>query len=122
MANHDENGVVTNATNNYHQGLYRLDQYLFSGAPCIIGVDYKSQQQHNLASEGGDGMTDHFVTIVGMVINMRDGSTNYFFYDPGSSKRGSSPNNIISMDGCLLKGRTAAKNTPFIVTTIRKNK
>ncbi|MGM9830880.1 MAG: RHS repeat domain-containing protein [Paludibacteraceae bacterium] len=121
MTNHDINGVVTTATQDFQLGLYRLEDYLSNGMPCIIGVDYKNEQKHNLAPNG-DGMTDHFVTIVGMTINVNSGNISYNFYDPGSQYRGNNPNNIIFLEGNFLKGLTAARGNPFTVTTIRKNK
>ena len=119
IATHDENGVVNGTTSNYMQGLYRLEAYITNGMPCIVGVDYKSKQEHNLTSNGGDGMTDHFVTIVGLIYNLADGTAKYRFFDPGSRK-GANLDNIITPRGNYLTGYTAARRTPFIVTTIRR--
>jgi hypothetical protein len=122
MTTHDANGVVNgpSAVKVLNQGLCRLEDYLTNGMPCIIGIDYKADQKHNLAPNG-DGMTDHFVTIVGMMYNVQNGTTTYNFYDPGS-QRGANINNIITFNGTYLKGLTAARFSPFKVTTIRKNK
>ena len=122
MATHDANGVVNgpNAEIVLKQGLCRLEDYLTNGMPCIIGIDYKTEQKHNLSPKG-DGMTDHFVTIVGLTYNMQTGATTYNFYDPGSVK-GADINNIITFNGTYLTGLTAARLNPFKVTTIRKNK
>ena len=122
MTTHDANGVVNgpSAVKVLNQGLCRLEDYLTNGMPCIIGIDYKAEQKHNLAPNG-DGMTDHFVTIVGMMYNVQNGTTTYNFYDPGS-QRGANINNIITFNGTYLKGLTAARFSPFKVTTIRKNK
>ena len=120
MATHDEDGVVNGSTRNWQEGVSRLNVYLQDGEPCIVGIDYKAQQQHNLAPYG-DGMTDHFITIVGMIIDVQKGSTTYRFFDPGSV-RGARPSNIICVVGSFLQGRTAAHESPFKVTTVRKNK
>ena len=118
MATHDGNGVVNGATQNYQQGLCRLENYLSNGIPCTIGVDCKPLQEYNLAPNG-DGMTDHFIVVVGMTLMVKDGSTTYRFFDPGS-KNGAGLNNIIVPYNGFLTGYTAARRSPFQVTTIRK--
>ena len=122
MAIHDENGVVTAPSPNVPLGLNRIENYITNGSPCIVGVDYKSKQIYNTTQQGGDGMTDHFITIVGMRIDVLSGKVSYQFYDPGSQYRGQSPNNMIMLSNGLLRGKTAAFGNPFTVTTIRRNK
>ena len=122
MAIHDENGVVTAPSQNVPLGLNRIEDYITNGSPCIVGVDYKSKQIYNTTQQGGDGMTDHFITIVGMRIDVLSGKVSYQFYDPGSQYKGQSPNNMIMLSNGLLRGKTAAFGNPFTVTTIRRNK
>lgn len=120
MTTHDAHGVVNGVTEDYMKGVYRLEEYLTQGMPCIVGIDYNSEQKYNLAPTG-DGMTDHFVTIVGMTFYVQKGITAYNFYDPGSMN-GANTSNIINLVGAFLQGHTAAYGNPFRVTTIRSNK
>ena len=119
MATHDANGVVNGSASEdvIKQGIYRLENYITNGMPCIIGIDYKKEQVTN----NKDGMTDHFLTVVGLMYNLQTGTTNYFFYDPGSW-RGASPNNVMNLVGGFLQGKTTAYGNPFKVTTIRRTK
>jgi len=120
MANHDANGVATTPTANATAGVQRIESAIMDGNAITVGVDYKPQQQNNLAPSG-DGMTDHFVAVVGMNVNVQTGSTTYRFYDPGSSRNGDSSANTMSSQGGFLQGRTAAYSQPFKVTTVRNS-
>jgi len=122
MANHDANGVVTTPTANAAAGVNRMETAIENGYAITIGVDYKSQQQHNFAPNG-DGMTDHFMSVVGMTVNVQTGNTTYQFYDPGSSANGNSPANTMSLQGGFLQGNLSfGKQSAFKVTTVRKNR
>ena len=120
MANHDANGVATTPTGNLQTGVNRINGYMEIGHAVTVGVDYKQVQQHNFAPSG-DGMTDHFVAIVGMTYNCKTGEMTYNFFDPGS-KTGNSPSLIIRQQDGFLQGNLASNNNPFKVTTVRKNK
>ena len=135
MVNHNSDGVATTPTNNVQQGLSVLNSNIEKGLAVVIGIDYKMKQKHNLdkaqvdakgisqTSSYGDGMTDHFITVVGEMYNCKTGATSYYFYDPGSPANGSSPANVIQMSNGYLQGRTAFGNPAhnFKVTTIRRN-
>jgi hypothetical protein len=123
MAKHNTNGQATTPTASANAGINRIESEVASGSAITIGVDYKAQQKHNLAPNG-DGMTDHFVTVVGMTVNVETGTTTYRFYDPGSRVNGNSPTNTMSLRGGFLQGTVAfpAQNRDFKVTTVRKNR
>jgi hypothetical protein len=123
MANHDANGVVTTPTTNAVVGVNRMEAAIENGNAITVGVDYKPEQRHNLASNGGDGMTDHFITVVGMIYSVKTGNTTYRFYDPGSRSNGNSLANTMSLQGGFLQGNLSfGRQIPFKVTTIRKNR
>jgi hypothetical protein len=124
MANHNANGVVTTPTANAASGIDRIELSIMNGNAITVGVDYRQTQKYNLASNGGDGMTDHFISVVGMNYNIKTGNSTYQFYDPGSgAPHGNSPANTMSLQGGFLQGRTAfPPNSIFKVTTVRKNR
>ena len=127
MADHDANGVATTATANVASGINRIEtEIVDNGHAITVGVDYKPKQVNNLSSSGGDGMTDHFVAVVGMNVNVQTGTTSYRFYDPGSRTNGNNAANTMSLQGGFLQGRTAftvgGQQQPFKVTTIRRNR
>ncbi len=68
-----------------------------------------------------NGMTDHFVTIMGMTIDLKTGETSYRFFDPGSSS-GNRDGLFITPKSGFLTGETAVSGKPFTVTTVRRNK
>ncbi len=119
LANHDDNGVVTTSTGNLQAGVARINKYIESGVAVTAGIDYKPSQTHNKAP-AGDGMTDHFIAIVGMTYHCTSGETTYNFFDPGS-RSGNNQGLTISSRGGFLQGNTATSQKPFKVTTIRKN-
>jgi RHS repeat-associated protein len=125
MANHNANGVVTTPTANAASGIDRIELSIMNGNAITVGIDYKAMQQHNLSPKG-DGMTDHFVAMVGMNVNIKTGNTTYRFFDPGSRSNGNSPTNTMSHQGGFLQGRTAfrymGQQQPFKVTTVRQNR
>jgi hypothetical protein len=119
MAKH-RNGVVTTPTANAYDGVKRIENTIESGHAITIGIDYKTQQQHNFEPQG-DGMTDHFITVVGMTFNVKTGNMTYQFFDPGSPRNGSNASNTMSWQGGFLQGKIAfGKRSPFKVTTVRK--
>lgn len=122
MANHDANGVVTTPTANSRAGVNRINSSIERGYAITIGIDYKPKQKHNIAPRG-DGMTDHFMSVVGMNVNVQTGNTTYQFYDPGSAQNGSSPSNTMVLQDGFLQGNVAfpAQNRKFKVTTVRQN-
>lgn len=113
-ANHNANGQATTPTANVDTGIKIIENEASNGFTITIGVDYKAQQKHNLAPNG-DGMTDHFVTVVGMTVNIETGTTTYQFYDPESRANGSSSSNTIPLSGSSLQGKVAfsAQNRDF---------
>ena len=134
MVNHNSDGVAVSPTNNVQQGLSVLNSNIENGMAVVVGIDYKPKQKHNLdkaqiaASNSnqtyiGDGMTDHFITVVGEMYNCKTGVTSYYFYDPGSKTNGSSPSNVIQLNNGFLQGKTAFGNPAnnFKITTIRRN-
>ena len=121
MANHNANGVVTTPTANGAEGVERIKLSIMNGNAITAGVDYKSQQQHNFAPNG-DGMTDHFISVVGMNYNLKTGNTTFQFYDPGSSRNGNNSANTMSLQGGFLQGNLSfGKQPTFKVTSVRKN-
>lgn len=122
MSNHNDNGVTTTPTSISTEGINRINSAIENGYAITIGIDYKSQQQHNFAPNG-DGMTDHFITAVGMTINTKTGNTTYQFYDPGSRANGNSSSSRMSLQGGFLQGKLSFEKHPiFKVTTVRKNR
>jgi len=128
VANHDENGVVTTANGNQNEGQAIMDITIENGGTLMVGVDYKSKQTDNKSSTGGDGMTDHFVTVVGKTETLSNGTvtgTTYRFYDPRTShvSKGTHSTNTFSKNSKgLFKGSYYKKSKNYTVTSIRKNK
>jgi RHS repeat-associated protein len=133
MVNHNLDGVATSTTNNVKKGISILNNNIENGLAVVVGIDYKAKQQHNLDKSQikargakqnyiGDGMTDHFITIVGSMYNCNTGVASYYFYDPGSRENGSNLSNVINISSGYLQGVTAFKpNHEFKLTTIRPN-
>ena len=133
MVNHNFDGVAISTTNNVEKGISILNNNIENGLAVVVGIDYKAKQQHNLdrsqiKARGvkqnyiGDGMTDHFITIVGSMYNCNTEAASYYFYDPGSRENGSSLSNVININNGHLQGVTAFKpNHKFKLTTIRPN-
>ncbi len=94
----------------------------------MVGVDYKSQQTHNKTSDGGDGMTDHFVVVVGKTETLSNGSVTgktYRFYDPRTAhsfKGTDSSNTLQRNSNGLIKGGYYNNSKSYTITTIRRNK
>ncbi len=116
MAIPNGNGVAIRPSNTVDEGLSRLTDYISSGQAVTVGVDYKPDKGTNT-----DKMTDHFVAVVGMCENYKEGTTTFRFFDPGSSRNGASPSNVMKMQNGFLQGKLAFGNLKFKVTTIRKN-
>ena len=127
VATANSDGVVTGANTNASNGLSVIDKTLEGGEPLMVGVDYKPKQKHNLSSNGGDGMTDHFIVIGSKTETLNKGnvtSTSYRFYDPrtGHSSNGTSKDNTLKRSGNLLKGSYLKGTHKYTVTSVRKNK
>lgn len=115
MTHHDENGVATTPTHNVTNGIERLSENIKNGKAVTVGVDYKTTQKHNKAPTG-DGMTDHFVTVMSLTEHMKGSYVKYIsfrFFDPGT-KKGNSPSNEF-----FISNDTLIKGTKYTVTTVR---
>ena len=126
MTNHDSNGVATTPTVQAEQGVATLLGSLQEGKAVTVGVDYKPKQVHNLSSSGGDGMTDHFVTIVSSTTSLTTGETTMRFFDPGTSHKnvGTQQSNVFrynegKLQGTFNKAGGRGYNN-YTVTTVRK--
>ena len=90
-----------------------LDKMLKLGLPVVVGVHHTYRYGYN------EGTTDHFILIV------RKGWDNlgmyYQFYDVGSEKHGTNPNNKLRLHGGFLKG-SRKDGREYVVTQIRSFK
>jgi RHS repeat-associated protein len=97
MTKYNDNGELT-IQPGLKDGRAMIDNYLKSGKPVTVGVDYKSGHTGN-----GDETTDHWIVIVGSQSG-KDG-TSYYYYDPQTSQEsiGTSSNNKLTLqkDGTL---------------------
>ncbi len=121
----DSNGVVNGKTGNLDSGVKRMNSTLENGKPVEVGVDWKAKQTHNFKKNGGDGMTDHFIVIMGKTETLNNGAvqgTSYRFFDPGTQVRsnGVSKYNTLSVTNGYLKGSYLNGRKKYTVTTIRK--
>lgn len=53
---------------NFVFGIEKLCSSLERGIPVVAGVDY-GPGSNNSIEKGGDGMTDHYVAIIGVTLN-----------------------------------------------------
>ena len=83
---------------NFFYGIEKLCSSLENGIPVVAGVDY-GPGSNNPIKDHGDGMTDHYVAIVGVTLNFsKDNSTGKAFIS-GGNLRYANPGNISSSDG-----------------------
>lgn len=117
MTHYDSNGRATTATNNFVYGLNYIDGQLQQKKPVIVAVDYK--EKTSMGSTRLDQAGDHFVIIVG------GSQTNgYHYFDPatGDKEKGTSPNNVFTIEGDLMKDTNTCIGSYYILTSIRENK
>ena len=93
---------------NFVFGIEKLCTSLENGIPVVAGVDYGPGSSNSI-NDGGDGMTDHYVAIIGVTLNFsKDNSTgktsisggNLRYANPGnnSSSDGLNPNNLFTIN------------------------
>lgn len=122
MTHHDANGVATTPTADAQKGIERLSENIMDGKAVTVGVDYKDKQIHNKAPYG-DGMTDHFVTVMSMTEHLQGKNVSHItfrFFDPGSSS-GNSDSNFFNLKDNKLEKQINKKKI-YTVTTIRSVK
>ncbi|MCF8381867.1 MAG: hypothetical protein K9H49_20030 [Bacteroidales bacterium] len=128
VANHDANGVVTTANGNVSEAINVIDKAFDNKESTLVGVDYKSVQTHNKASDGGDGMTDHFVSTSTRTTTYSNGqasSKSYGFFDSRTQipDRGTHTSNTFSVgSNNLITGGYYNNSKTYTVTTVRRNK
>ncbi|MBQ6071032.1 MAG: RHS repeat-associated core domain-containing protein, partial [Bacteroidales bacterium] len=82
----------------FSYGIEKLCSSLENGIPVVAGVDYRPGSSNSI-TEGGDGMTDHYVAIIGVTLNFsKDNSTGKTFIS-GGNLRYANPGNNSSSDG-----------------------
>jgi RHS repeat-associated protein len=123
MVNANANGVATTSTKKANKGINAVDNALENGHPIEVGVDYSPVQLHNKKSDGGDGMTDHFIVISSKTEGLDNGqvtSTTYNFFDPRQKANGTNPLNTFTRENNMLKGAFHGQRIiPYTVTTVR---
>ena len=93
---------------NFVFGIEKLCTSLENGIPVVAGVDYGPGSSNSI-NDGGDGMTDHYVAIIGVTLNFsKDNSIgktsisggNLRYANPGnnSSSDGLNPNNLFTIN------------------------
>ena len=93
---------------NFVFGIEKLCSSLEKGVPVVAGVDY-GPGSNNSTKKGGDGMTDHYVAIIGVTLNFSKnnltGETsisggNLRYANPGnnSSSEGLNPSNLFTIN------------------------
>ena len=93
---------------NFIFGIEKLCSSLERGIPVVAGVDY-GPGSNNSIEKGGDGMTDHYVAIIGVTLNFsKDNLTgetsisggNLRYANPGnnSSSEGLNPSNLFTIN------------------------
>lgn len=107
--------TAVNATDSFQSGLNYLDKELASGHPVMIGVDHKLGYGFN------EGMTDHFIVVVGR--GCENGKIYYNFYDVGTrhQDKGASEDNKLYVTDGFLRGRTAYNGSTYTMTQVRRN-
>jgi hypothetical protein len=102
--------------NTLFDALERVGMSLAKGIPVVAGMDHKDGST-NLIKKGGDGMTDHYVAIIGITLNFTKGDNGASisngtirYANPGNStsKRGLSPHNIFTFSA-ITKWRVERK-------------
>jgi|GEM_PF-4647041 len=92
------------------QGKGKLDEMLEAGMPVIVGVNRNSEKHNakwtNTHREGGLSPTDHYVVIVGRIVQP-DGSVGYRYFDPGrtNASNGADPKNLLVVENGYIKGQ-----------------
>ena len=93
---------------NFFLGIERLCSSLENGIPVVAGVDYGPGSSNSI-EKGGDGMTDHYVAIIGMTLNFSKNNTtgetsisggNLQYANPGnqSPAKGLSTSNLFNIN------------------------
>ena len=83
---------------NFSYGIEKLCSSLENGIPVVAGVDYASGSNNPIRNHG-DGMTDHYVAIIGVTLYFsKDSSTGETFIS-GGNLRYANPGNNLSSDG-----------------------
>jgi RHS repeat-associated protein len=69
-----ENGCAGNEgiKENLFSALKSVGESLIKGIPVVAGVDYEEGTSNKII-KGGDGMTDHYVAIIGITLNLTKG-------------------------------------------------
>ena len=124
VVNADANGVASTPTKKADKGIKAVDNALENGHPIEVGVDYSPVQLHNKKSDGGDGMTDHFIVISSKTETLNNGqvtSSNYNFFDPRKNAYGTNTLNVLTRQNNMLKGayHQPDRQINYTVTTVR---
>jgi hypothetical protein len=71
VANANADGTAGTANiDNFKDGIIRMIGFMEKGIPPVAGVDWGTGT-NNPASNGGDGMAEHYINITGFSINMQ---------------------------------------------------
>ncbi|GHU63118.1 hypothetical protein FACS1894160_4490 [Bacteroidia bacterium] len=111
------NGSAGAASTTAQSGINAINSALERGEPIIVGVDYKA------GSGNANGITDHFITIVGRTVQA-NGTTQYHYFDPATSSQsaGTSSNNVLTLSGGKLTGTFSNNGWNYTVSEVRTNK
>lgn len=99
-------------------GVKYIDRELLSGKPVMIGVD-----DGRVASYNADATTEHFIVIVGKVVN--GGQVAYQFFDPGTrhGSKGYSDNNQLHLgEDSSLTGKSYSGTKDYRLSQVRQNR
>ena len=110
LADPTKDGRAGASSMSFEDAVAYIERELGANRPVIVGVDYKD------GSPNRDGMTDHFVLIVGHA-----GSNGYRFYDPATShpSDGTNASNTLVIRKDQITGQYKKRN--YIVTLVRRN-
>ena len=99
-------------------GVKYIDMQLEAGKPVMIGVDDGRTADYN-----ADQTTEHFVVIVGKVV--QDGKISYRFFDPATSwgSKGYSEDNLLEVgeDNASMSGASYSGSKTYRLSQVRQN-
>lgn len=98
-------------------GVKYIDKQLQEGRPVMIGVD-----DGRVAAYNADATTEHFIVIVGKVVD--GGEVYYRFFDPGTSwgSKGYSATNLLHLGAdSSLSGKSYSGSKTYTMAQVRQN-
>jgi hypothetical protein len=109
------------------EALEYIDEQLNAGYPILVGVDHTHRDQKTSGKDHNEGITDHFIVIVGR--GCTDNEAYYFFYEVGTAQKengeykGKHDNNklYLKADHSLRGSPYHNSNRKYVVTQVRLN-